>query len=371
MCTATGVSGSEGEEVNTQPLVILGTGRIARALLRQLLDRAEHLRQRYDLAFPVAAVVNSRFLSAGSPYLNANDLIRIAHDGLHDGVGLPAGAPARQIAVISDLVASHGRAIVVDVTASDDTTPVLLAAIDAGCDVALANKKPLSAGAETFLRLARHPRGRIGYEATVGAGLPIIQTLRALVDAGDELIDMTACLSGTLGYVCTEMEDGQPLSRIVPQARERGFTEPDPRDDLSGADVRRKALILARTMNQTLELGDIPSMPMTSLEGAGVSAWMEKLVHHDTALAARVRSAHEQGNVLRYVARILPGRCDVGLREVPRASAVGRLRGTDNIVTARTRFYDERPLVISGPGAGPEVTAAGIFGDLLRLAGAS
>lgn len=354
--------------MTTRPLVILGTGRIARALLRQLLDRAEHLRQRYTLELPVAAVANSRFLYAGAPFLPAGEVEAIARDGLDHGDPTSGDATDQQVEYIQRLGRGYARAIVVDLTASDHTVPVLTAAHDAGFDVALANKKPLSAEYETFLRLTRHPHGRIGYEATVGAGLPIIQTLRGLFDCGDELIEVTACLSGTLGYLCTELEDGRPLSEIVPEARALGFTEPDPRDDLSGVDVRRKALILARTMNQAMELADVPGAPLVPLDAGDVDDWLGGLSRHDALLAARVRSAHEQGSVLRYIARILPGRCEVGLREVPRVSAVGRLRGTDNIMTARTRYYDDRPLIISGPGAGPEVTAAGIFGDLLHLA---
>jgi homoserine dehydrogenase len=352
--------------------VILGTGRIGRALLLQLLQRTVHLRERYDLALPIAAISTSRLLLAGSPDLARETLTRIAEVGLTEGDRMGSDPPESQIDLL-DMVCrnSDDRPIVVDVTASEATTPVLLEAIEnLDCEVVLANKKPLSRDHETFLRLTRHPRSRLGYEATVGAGLPIIHTMRALTDAGDELIDMTACLSGTLGYVCTELEDGRPLSSIVPEARELGFTEPDPREDLSGADVKRKALILARTMNWPLEPGDIADRPMIPLAEGTVAAWLAGLSAQDPALAARVQSAHEQGYVLRYVARILPGRCDVGLREVPRSSTVGRLRGSDNIVTARTRFYDDRPLVISGPGAGPDVTAAGIFGDILRLAGA-
>jgi homoserine dehydrogenase len=349
--------------------MILGAGRIARALLRQLLAREEYLRERYNLTLPVAAVASSHYLASGAPYLGAGELAQIADAGLESGEAAPPDRRAQQMGYLSDLArSSPHRAIVVDLTASDGMVPVLLAALDAGVDVALANKKPLSEDYDTFARLTAHPRGHIAYEATVGAGLPIIHTLRALVDVGDELVDMTACLSGTLGYLCTELEDGRRLSQVVPEARARGFTEPDPRDDLGGADVRRKALILARTMNQHLELDDVPGAPMIPLEEGDVEAWLAGLARHDVALATRVRSAREQGDVLRYVARILPGKCEVGLREVPRLSAVGRLRGTDNILTVHTRFYGERPLVISGPGAGPEVTAAGIFGDLLRLA---
>jgi aspartokinase/homoserine dehydrogenase 1 len=124
-------------------------------------------------------------------------------------------------------------------------------------------------------------------------------------------------------------------------------------------------------MGLTLEMSDVPEAPLIPLEEGPTDAWLAGLSRHDAALAARARAAQEQGHVLRYVARILPQGCEVGLRDVPRVSAVGRLRGSDNILTIRTRFYDERPLTISGPGAGPEVTAAGVFGDLLRLADVS
>lgn len=355
--------------MTTRPLIILGSGRIARALLRQLLAREQHLRERYNLALPVAAVVNSRVVARGEPFLGAGQLSAIAEAGLANGEPAASDRTAQQIDLITGRVRSgDGRPIVVDLTAADGTAAVLLAALDAGCDVALANKKPLSEDHATFVALTRHRNGRIGYEATVGAGLPIVQMLRPLVDAGDELIDLTACLSGTLGYLCAELEDGRPLSDIVPDARERGYTEPDPREDLSGADVRRKALILARTMNLPLNPDDVHGAPLIPLEDGGVEEWLAGLTRHDATLAARARAAQEQGDVLRYVARILPDRAEVGLREVPRLSAVGRLRGSDNIITVRTRFYDDRPFVISGPGAGPDVTAAGVFGDLLRLA---
>ena len=133
--------------------------------------------------------------------------------------------------------------------------------------------------------------------------------------------------------------------------------------------MRRKALILARTLGMTVELDEIPAAPLISLEEGSVEDWMAGLQRHDRALAERVRAASEQGAVLRYVARLQPGRYEVGLRAVPHSSAVGRLRGPDNIMTLHSRYYAERPMVISGPGAGPEVTAAGVLGDMLRLVG--
>ncbi len=166
------------------------------------------------------------------------------------------------------------------------------------------------------------------------------------------------------------MEERQLLSAIIPAARTLGFTEPDPREDLSGDDVRRKALILARTMGQRLKMADIPTAPFVPLDEGPLDAWLAGLTRYDATLSARARAAREQDLVLRYVARILPDGCEVGLREMPRVSTVGRLYGADNILTVYTRFYADRPLTISGPGAGPDVTAAAVFADLLRLAGA-
>jgi len=357
--------------VATRPLVILGTGRIARALLAQLLEREAHLRDRHGLELPVAAIGNSRYLLRGDLYIAPERLAAVAARGLDEGEPVPSdlltGDGAR---VIESALARGERPIVVDLTASNDTTGALVAALDAGCDVALANKKPLCADHDIFDRLTDNPYGRIGYEATVGAGLPIVATLRALFDAGDLLTEVWACLSGTLGYICSELEEGRALSEIVPEARTRGYTEPDPREDLSGDDVRRKALILARTMGQRLEMADIAPAPLIPLVDGPLADWLAGLAAHDRVLASRAHVAREQDLVLRYVARISPDGCEVGLREVPRLSALGRLHGSDNILTAYTRFYDERPLIISGPGAGPEVTAAGVFADLLRLSGA-
>ncbi len=354
--------------MTTRPLVILGAGRIARGLLRQVHAQAAYLERRYGMALPVAAVASSRYIAAGDPYLEPDALQAIAEEGLREGTAV-GDRQAEQIDLLRAVADGGERAIVADLTASDGMVPVLSAALDLGCDVVLANKKPLCESYAAFVQLTQHPRGRLAYEATAGAGLPIIETLRRLVDAGDSLTDLTACLSGTLGFLCTELEDGRPLSEIVREARERGFTEPDPREDLGGADVRRKALILARTLGQAAEMDQIPDAPLIGLEGGSVDEWMAGLKRHDQALAERVRAAREQGDVLRYVARLQPGHYEVGLRAVPRSSAVGRLRGPDNIVTLHTRYYTERPLVISGPGAGPEVTAAGVLGDMLRLAG--
>ncbi len=356
----------------TRPLVVLGTGRIARAFLRQLMGQREALKTRFSLDLPVAAVSNSRVLRTGSPFLDDEALEAIVSRGLATGEGdtIKGSSAAWQMRYVADL-GPEGlpNAVVLDLTAADAMAPILLSAMDGGADVVLANKKPLCDSYETFEKLVVHPRGRIGYEATVGAGLPIVAPLRALHETGDRLIDATACLSGTLGFLCTALEDGQLLSSIVKQAFERGFTEPDPRDDLSGADVRRKALILARTFGLPFESAVVPTAPVLPLDDSPLDVWMAGLTRHDALLKARADAAQEQGSVLRYIARVAPDGCEVGLKEIPRNTAIGRLRGTDNIITVRTHYYDERPLIIAGPGAGANVTAAGVFGDVLRLSG--
>ena len=173
--------------MTTRPLVILGAGRIARGLLQQAMAQAPYLEQRYGLRFPVAAVASSRFILAGEPYLEQDALQTIADVGLRDGTAV-SDRMNEQLTLLHAVAANTGeRAIVVDLTAAEGMIPVLVAALDLGFDVALANKKPLCGTYTTFRELTQHPRGRLAYEATVGAGLPIVETLRRLVDAGDEL----------------------------------------------------------------------------------------------------------------------------------------------------------------------------------------
>jgi homoserine dehydrogenase len=204
----------------------------------------------------------------------------------------------------------------------------------------------------------------------VGAWLPVIGTLLGMVDTGDEVISIDACLSGTLNYICTSLEDGQPFSEAVLAAKESGYTEPDPRDDLSGVDVARKALILTRMLGMQTELGDIKreSLVADRLTQCDLDAFLAALPSMDVAMRSRQQAADEQGLVLRYLAEISPGQSRVGLVAVPQATPLGRLRGTDNLISFRTARYYERSLIVSGPGAGREVTAAAVFADILQIA---
>ncbi len=259
-------------------------------------------------------------------------------------------------------------AIIVDLSGSDATAPQLVAALERGHRVVLANKKPLAGPLATFEALTAGRRTR--YEATVGAGLPVIATLQALLDTGDTVAEIAGCFSGTLGYVLSEVERGTRFSAAVATAKARGWTEPDPRDDLGGVDVARKALILARTMGQPLELSDIPVEPLFGAEHAALSPaeFMAALPALDDDYGARFAAALDRGNTLRYVATVTAAGAQVGLREVPRSSPLGSLSGPDNFVSLTTTFYPAQPLILRGPGAGTIPTASGVLGDILALA---
>jgi len=209
------------------------------------------------------------------------------------------------------------------------------------------------------------------YEATVGAGLPIVQTLRDLVQTGDDIIGIEGIFSGTLAYLFNLYDGRRGFAEIVRDARARGFTEPDPRDDLSGQDVARKLIILGREMGLPLELSDvkIESLVPAELAGDTIEQFMAHLPHHDAAMAQRLAAAHARGKVLRYTGKLTAaGEATVGLQELDARHPFANIALTDNVVRFATRRYRDNPLIVQGPGAGPEVTAGGVFADLLRLA---
>jgi aspartokinase/homoserine dehydrogenase 1 len=240
------------------------------------------------------------------------------------------------------------------------------------------NKRASSGPLPAYRRLvelgARH-RTHYFYEATVGAGLPIITTLRDLVQTGDRVRRIEGVLSGTLSWLFNVYDGTASFSSLVRDARARGFTEPDPRDDLSGTDVARKLVILAREIGLGLEVHDIEVeslVPAELVAATSIEDFLGRLADHDGAMRARLDAARAAGGVLRYVGVVEPSTAaaSVRLASYPREHPFAGLSATDNLVAFTTDRYAAQPLVVRGPGAGPEVTAAGIFADLLRLAGA-
>jgi homoserine dehydrogenase len=347
------------------PIIFLGVGKVGGTLLRQVLDCGDAVQERTGLRLaPVAlADVSGALLEpAGLP----EETLRAAIEATAGG-GLLESLPG-----IRPLGELHGAlqagAVLADMTATPKTMPTLVAALEADCGVVLANKIPLAGPWETAHPLLEHPKLR--YECTVGAGLPVIGTLRYLLDTGDRATGIEGCLSGTLGYLCAELEKGVPYSAAVRQARAMGYTEPDPRDDLGGKDVARKALILARTAGWPLEEDDLTVEPLypDALAGLSVEEFLAAAETLDGEYGARVEAALGEGKVLRYVACVDPEGGSVGPVAVDREGALGALRGPANYVALHTARYDEVPLALSGPGAGPEVTAAGVLGDVIALA---
>lgn len=291
--------------------------------------------------------------------------------GFAKGHALEALASAPKASVL-DLLPKLGKgSVLVDCTADGEAHRWYLAAFARGLHVVAANKKPLVrpwSEAQSLRRAAREVGVAWKYEATVGAGLPVLQPLQTLVRTGDVVHAIDGCLSGTLGFVCQQLQSGVPLSRAVASARELGFTEPHPRDDLSGLDVARKALILARELGLALELEQVslePLVPASLASEDDPLRYLERLRELDAWFAARRHEQH--GKVLRYVARIRGRTLEVGPRWVGADDPAFALVGPEAMVCLRSRRYATVPMCIRGPGAGAEVTATGVVGDVLSL----
>ncbi len=205
----------------------------------------------------------------------------------------------------------------------------------------------------------------------MGAGLPILNTLRELVLTGDKIISIEGILSGTLAYIFNAYNLQKSFSDVVKEAKSLGYTEPDPRDDLSGTDVARKVVILAREAGRSLDLKDIAveNLVPANLLKCPTDEFMQRLSELDTPMNNKLLEANKNNQVLRYVGALSEtGQATVGLKSYPKEHPFARIQGSDNIVAFTTQRYSKQPLIIQGPGAGPEVTAAGVFADLLRLA---
>jgi aspartokinase/homoserine dehydrogenase 1 len=246
--------------------------------------------------------------------------------------------------------------------------------VSRGINIITPNKQSNSGPLASYIGLrnaARKHQRYFLYETNVGAGLPIIHTLRGLIETGDQIIKIEGVLSGTLSYILNSFDGSRTFSEIVREAHKLGLTEPDPRLDLSGVDVARKLIILAREMGLQVEMDavEVESMVPEDLRSASLEEYLNTLGKHDHAIADRLDSARASGHVLRYVGVINHGgSMSAGLRTYPLDHPFASLKGSDNIVSFQTTRYNTQPMIVRGPGAGPEVTAAGVFADLLRLA---
>jgi bifunctional aspartokinase / homoserine dehydrogenase 1 len=350
----------------TLSIGIIGPGMVGSALLRQLAEQADRLREELNVDLRVRGIAGSRRMLLGER--------RLGLDGWREHFAA-AGVAADLDEFAAHIHAEHlPHAVIIDCTADNTVAQRYGDWLRRGIHVITPNKRANTADVEYYQTLrgaSRSGGAHYFYEATVGAGLPVIQTLRDLIRTGDEVLSIEGILSGTLSYLFNRFDGTESFSSIVRTARTLGYTEPDPRDDLSGTDVARKIVILAREAGMRLGLEDVSirSLVPEALHGGNVEWFLDALPEHDQEIAERHASAAAAGNVLRFVGSVdRDGRADAGLKEYPASHAFGRIQLTDNIVLFRTQRYNENPLIVQGPGAGPDVTAAGVFGDLLRLA---
>ncbi|MBX3691818.1 bifunctional aspartate kinase/homoserine dehydrogenase I [Dokdonella sp.] len=344
---------------------IIGPGNVGRELIEQLREALPRLRRDAHLDLRVRAIASTRRLWT-------SELGELPDDWAERLAA--SETPADLDTFTAQVHATHlPHAVIVDCSASDAVAARYAGWLAAGIHVITPNKQagagPLARW-QDIRRACAQSGARWRYEATVGAGLPVIQTLRDLIDTGDELLAVEGIFSGTLAWLFNRYDGREPFSKLVREALALGYTEPDPRDDLSGLDVARKLVILAREAGLALELADVDVRGLVppallALDRDAALAALESL---DADLAAQHAAAHAKGCVLRYVARLdRDGTARVSLVELPATHAFAHLSLTDNIVQYTTRRYADNPLIVRGPGAGREVTAAGVFADLLRV----
>jgi len=347
-------------------VVLLGFGRVGRALAEQVAATAD------PGAVRIAGIIDRSgyvFAPAGLSRRRIRDLVRgkEAASSLRALGGEPA-TPAEALTAMAGHAVS--RPVLVDVT-SDETGDLLQDALALGFDLVLANKKPLAGSRASYEALLAAAGGdrHIRYEATVGAGLPIIDTYRKLVETGDRVMRIEGCVSGTLMFVLSEVSNGRRFSEAVMAAVARGYAEPDPRDDLSGRDAARKGLILARLLGFRGTPAEPENLIPAALRQLPLDRFLTRLSELDAGWAERASRAAERGERLRYVVTASARGISAVLALVPAASEIGTLYGTRNLIAFTTGRYRREPLVISGPGAGPAVTAAGILNDILSVSG--
>jgi bifunctional aspartokinase / homoserine dehydrogenase 1 len=358
-------------------LTLLGLGQIGRELGRQLIAQQPHLRRDLGVDLKVIGIADRSGIKINEKGFTPAAMQRFAKQKASGARLFDGGSPLTLAELHKMLqrelwvLPSH-RPILVDLT-SEETGPLLQDALQCGFHIVLANKKPLAGPQLEFDLLMDTARANglsLRYEATAGAGLPVLDTIAKLQGAGDRIETIVGCFSGTLGFLMTALEDGVAFSAAVRRAWELGYTEPDPRDDLSGTDVARKALILARTLGYRAELADIKLDSLFPPGGTfrDAAEFIASLTELDEEYRERVARARSEKKALRYVARIRRGKISVGLEAVPDTSPTAHLRGTDNQVVIYSKRYKSNPLVVTGPGAGATVTAAGVLNDIVAVA---
>ncbi|GFQ00648.1 bifunctional aspartokinase/homoserine dehydrogenase 1 chloroplastic, partial [Phtheirospermum japonicum] len=348
---------------------IIGPGLIGGTLLDQLRDQAAVLKENFNIDLRVMGISGSKTMLLSDMGIDLSEWRDLQKE---------KGEKADMQKFVQQVHGNHfiPNTVIVDCTADSYVASHYHDWLRRGIHVITPNKKANSGPLEQYLKLRtlqRQSYTHYFYEATVGAGLPIISTLQGLLETGDKISRIEGIFSGTLSYIFNNFVGDRTFSEVVKEAKEAGYTEPDPRDDLSGTDVARKVIILARESGLKLELSDIPVqslVPDPLKDCASAEEFMQKLPDYDQDMAKQRQEAEASGEVLRYVGvvDVVNKKGTVELRKYKKDHPFAQLSGSDNIIAFSTLRYEKQPLIVRGPGAGAEVTAGGVFSDILRLA---
>jgi aspartokinase/homoserine dehydrogenase 1 len=345
-------------------LFIIGVGNVGSKLLAQIQQQQQYLNDNLLLRIRVIAISNSRTMVLGEDALDLNQW----------SIALENGKPTDINAFFEHAKGLNLRnSIFVDNTANADIAYEYKRYLNNNIGVVTCNKIACADTLENYMSLKRSSR-KYGspflFETNVGAGLPIIDTLNNLIDSGDQVVKIQAVLSGSLNFVFNNFKEGTLFKDVVVQAQKEGYTEPDPKIDLSGIDVARKILILARESGLKIELTDIENvsfLPKECLDTPDNETFFESLIDYKDHFDKLLNDARSKNARLKYVAQLENGIAKVGLQEIPEGHDFYNLEGSDNIILFFTNRYTEQPLIVKGAGAGAEVTASGIFADIIRI----
>jgi len=353
-------------ETKTLHLFIVGTGLIGNTLINQIKNQYESLLNQYKLDLKVIGITNTRKMVIDEDGINLND-----HETIMDAKGQKANFDA----FVEEMVQLNlPNTVFVDNTASEAPIDAYLKILNNSISIVTPNKIAKTQNSQKhreLLERASQSGAQFMYETNVGAGLPIISTLKDLISSGDEIIKIEAVLSGSLSFIFNNFTSKNSFTEIVEQAKEKGFTEPDPRIDLSGKDVARKVLILARETGQTIELDDIKIkdiLPAACLNAESVADFFNELKNNEAYFTEIINKAEMDSKRLRFIATITKENASVALQAVDIDNPFYHLSGSDNMVVYTTKRYNERPLVVKGPGAGAAVTAGGVFAEIINIA---